>query len=57
MEVNDAQHPPLSSWALCPGSIVPLTPERADGWILGTIPRMTVVFGLRPVRFCAEAAE
>src|SRR5215813_8378782 len=31
----------LSSRALCPGSIVPLAPELAEGWIPGTSPGMT----------------
>src|SRR4051812_8821824 len=32
---------PLSSRALCPGSIYQLTPAFADGWIPGTSPGMT----------------
>src|SRR5436190_24282980 len=31
----------LSSRALCPGSIVPLTAALVDGWIPGTSPGMT----------------
>ena len=35
----------LSSRALCPGSIVPLAPAPADGWMPGTSPGMTSGWG------------
>ena len=57
MRTRPLHHPQMSSSASCRGSIKPLGSELADGWILGTSPRMTAAGGLFPVFTDQEAAK